>query len=221
MTNAMPRPGYQAIIWDFDGTLTRRPDMWCTSIAEACQLAGALDVTPADFDNTAYLYLPWNTKQLCHPHAESAELWWHAFLTHVRPLVAERVNRTVVDMEAVLHAVRKLALDPQRYEVLTESTIAVTRISASGLPQYVLSNHVPELDEIVSDLFPYRFREVWSSGRIGFEKPREEIFRYALDRIPFPADTVLMVGDDYYRDLEPARTLGMQVMHVSEVCSLR
>jgi len=124
-------------------------------------------------------------------------------------------------MEAVLHAVRKLALDPQRYEVLTESTIAVTRISASGLPQYVLSNHVPELDEIVSDLFPYRFREVWSSGRIGFEKPREEIFRYALDRIPFPADTVLMVGDDYYRDLEPARTLGMQVMHVSEVCSLR
>lgn len=221
MISAVPSSDYQAIIWDFDGTLTRRPDMWCTSIAEACQLAGALDVTPADFDNTAYLYLPWNTEQLCHPHAESADLWWHAFLTQVRPLVAERVNPTVTDLGAVLDAVRKLAVDPRRYELVPESAMAVTRINASGVPQYVLSNHVPELDEIVSHLFPDRFQDVWSSGRVGFEKPREEIFRYALNRLPFPADTVLMVGDDYYRDLEPARTLGMQILHVSEVRSLR
>lgn len=212
--------GCQAVIWDFDGTLALRPDMWCTAIAEACRLAGSTEVVPADFDGTAYLFLPWNTSGLRHPHAESPELWWQAFLADVRPLVAERVDPQMVDVEAVLRTVRKLALDCDRYKVISESATAVTDLSARAIPQYVLSNHVPELEAIVSRLFPGVFRQVWSSGRIGFEKPREEIFRYALDRLPFAPETLLMVGDDYYRDLSPARALGMKILHVSELSQL-
>src|SRR5215469_2790680 len=172
MASDAPPVAYQAVIWDFDGTLARRPDMWCTSIAEACQLAGAHDVAPADFDETAYLYLPWNTSHLCHAYAHSPELWWRAFLGDVEPLIAQRVGRAVVDVKAVLSEIRLIALDASRYEVIAESAVAVARLNARGIPQYVLSNHVPELEGIVSRLFPDKFQNVWTSGRLGFEKPR-------------------------------------------------
>jgi FMN phosphatase YigB (HAD superfamily) len=209
-------PAYRAVLWDFDGTLVRRPDMWCTSIAEACLLAGAPGVKPADFDGWAHVHLPWNTSRLSHPHADSPDAWWCSFLAKVEPLVAGRVGRGV-DVQAVLRMVRTLALAPDRYEVIARSAAAVDRTGARGIPQYVLSNHVPELGSIVSRLFPGRFRQVWTSGRIGFEKPRPEIFRHALDRLPFGPEAVLMVGDDACRDLEPARRLGMDVLHVGEV----
>jgi len=208
---------HEAVIWDFDGTLTARPDMWCRSIAEACQIAGASHVVPELFDETAYLFLPWNREELSHPHAASADDWWSTFLSEVRPLILEHVDPKLVDIDAVLSMVRVLATNPCRFEILRASARVVDELAARGIPQYVLSNHVPELAEVVSQLFPGKFREVWSSGTLGFEKPRVEIFLYALRRLSVPSSAVLMVGDSYERDIEPAKLMGMHSMHVSEL----
>lgn len=209
--------GCKAVLWDFDGTLTRRPDMWCNSIAEACWAVGATHVTPEFFDNNAYLFLPWNMERLSHEHSGLPDEWWSEFLCAVRRFVLQHVDPCEVDVEEVLRLVRTTAVDPRRFELITSSVAVVGRVHALGIPQYVLSNHVPELPEIVESLFPGQFRRVWTSGAIGFEKPRVELFHHALDELSMAAEEVLMVGDDHLRDLEPARKIGMRTLHVSEI----
>ncbi|MGW5433909.1 HAD family hydrolase [Streptomyces sp. NPDC004059] len=221
MTRRGSRPtAVEAVVWDFDGTLASRPDMWCAAIAEAIHLCGGpAEVTAAHFEETAYLHLPWHSPTLGHAFRSSSAEWWEGFLSRVQPLVAAVTGEAAMDMKRFEATVRSVILDPGRYSKIPGSTRAVDALHRRGIPQFVLSNHVPELAGIVSYLFPNRFQEVWTSGQLGIEKPRAEAFHHALDRIGRSPARVLMVGDDVRRDLEPAARLGMRTLHVKDMAS--
>ncbi|MGH7802796.1 MAG: HAD family hydrolase, partial [Candidatus Binatia bacterium] len=53
---------------------------------------------------------------------------------------------------------------------------------------------------------------VVESVKVGFEKPDLGIYRAALDRLALPAGEVVMVGDNFARDVKPAKALGMQTI---------
>lgn len=217
MTPSGSTSAYGAVVWDFDGTLVRRPDMWCAAIAEAIrQCGGPKDTAAADFEETAYLHLPWHGAELRH-RFDTADAWWDGFLTGVAPLVTEAVGDTPFDLPRFRTIVRSIILAPDRYQRIVESERLVDELHNRGVPQFVLSNHVPELGSIVATIHPHRFQKVWTSGLLGFEKPRTEAFRFALEEIGRRPQEVLMIGDDVIRDLEPARLVGMQAVQVRDL----
>ena len=68
------------------------------------------------------------------------------------------------------------------------------------------------LDDVLGEIFTAR---VFSSD-LRINKPAPEIFRHALELARVEAvETVLMVGDDWHRDVEPALELGMQAAWLS------
>lgn len=68
------------------------------------------------------------------------------------------------------------------------------------------------LDDVLGDIFTAR---VFSSD-LGTNKPARQIFERALDLAGVGAPhSVLMVGDDWHRDVEPALELGMQALWLS------
>ena len=69
------------------------------------------------------------------------------------------------------------------------------------------------LDERVGDMFTTRV----FSADIGINKPAPEIFEHAMRCCEVSeASSVLMVGDDWRRDIEPAQALGFLPLWVSE-----
>lgn len=60
-----------------------------------------------------------------------------------------------------------------------------------------------------------RFDVVVISDQVGLRKPEPEIFMLAADRLGLPPEACVFV-DDVARYLEPARALGMGVIHGSE-----
>lgn len=71
----------------------------------------------------------------------------------------------------------------------------------------MVSNHVPELQEIVDALGIGRvFHAVLSSGVIGYEKPHARMFEAALE-LTVPGAPVWMVGDSVEADCVPATSL--------------
>lgn len=50
---------------------------------------------------------------------------------------------------------------------------------------------------------------VVESARVGVAKPDPAIYRLALDRLRLPASEVVMVGDNFERDVRPAKSLGL------------
>lgn len=53
------------------------------------------------------------------------------------------------------------------------------------------------------------FRPIIISGDLGYRKPDTRIFQSALDRLELPAENVLFVGNDMYRDIYGASSVGM------------
>jgi putative hydrolase of the HAD superfamily len=78
----------------------------------------------------------------------------------------------------------------------------------------ILSNHVPELPELVGALgiAPY-VDAVFTSALTGFEKPHPEAFRYALRAFGDPQH-VWMVGDSPTADVQGAEALGLRAILV-------
>lgn len=53
------------------------------------------------------------------------------------------------------------------------------------------------------------FDEIVLSSEVGYEKPDQEIFRVALERLGLEPNNGLMIGDNRRLDIEPAKSLGL------------
>ena len=78
----------------------------------------------------------------------------------------------------------------------------------------VLSNHVPELEDIVTGVgLRGHFEAVLTSALMGYEKPHPEAFRMALREAGSP-EQVWMVGDNPVADVQGAESLGIPAILV-------
>jgi putative hydrolase of the HAD superfamily len=59
------------------------------------------------------------------------------------------------------------------------------------------------------------FQPIIVSGDCGYRKPDSRIFQAALDGLAVPAENVLFVGNDMYRDIFGASQLGLKTVFFS------
>lgn len=86
---------------------------------------------------------------------------------------------------------------------------ALQALSGAGWRHVIVSNHVPELEQLVADLgLAAHFEAVVTSALVGYEKPHPEIFRIAT-ALTGTGRTV-MVGDNPVADVEGARSAGLE-----------
>jgi putative hydrolase of the HAD superfamily len=77
-----------------------------------------------------------------------------------------------------------------------------------------VSNHVPELDQLVADLGLRSFFDgVVSSGVVGYEKPHQRLFAHAMESTG-AARPIWMIGDNVDADCIPVRALGHEAVLV-------
>ena len=78
----------------------------------------------------------------------------------------------------------------------------------------MLSNNFPELRQISEDIGIARFfDEFVVSALVGYEKPRKEIFDYALKIANYPEE-VYMIGDNPISDIIGAKNAGIKSIHI-------
>ena len=95
--------------------------------------------------------------------------------------------------------------------ILYEDTIETLRyFKERGYANVILSNHIPELPDIVGKLgLSSYFLECISSANVGYEKPNAKIYKYALEKYNNPKD-VWMVGDNIFADVKGAENVGIK-----------
>ena len=91
-----------------------------------------------------------------------------------------------------------------------------------GTRLYALTNWSEETFEESRAGFPFLdwFIDVMVSGREGMAKPDERIFRVLLDRFGLDPSTTVYL-DDSPANVEQARKLGMDAIHVHSTADLR
>jgi FMN phosphatase YigB (HAD superfamily) len=197
------------ILWDFEGTLVTHPGLWRLALKEAmdeCEPGNTIDVEELrPFLRTGF---PWHNPEKPHLHLSTPDAWWSS----MEPIFSRAYQGVGFDIncarELAKH-VRKYIIDPQRYFVCDDAVPALENLKAQGWKHAILSNHVPELPNIVKALGLSAYIDFCiSSAYTGYEKPNLQAFRTALSIIGNPKVTWL-IGDNLNADIRGAEAAGI------------
>ncbi len=210
-------PRFDAIFWDFDGTLVYSHRLWPSAALEAL-LALAPDF-PMDLEQMRPLmrdFYPWDLPEEQYRTIRGAD-WWR----FMEPQFAEAYRRGGVEAGLARRAaqgVRQRILQPEKYCLFEDTIWALARCKSQGIRNILVSNNYPELPAIVEKLglSPY-LDGMAVSGLLGWDKPRAEIFQYA-QRLAGPGARCLMAGDNPQADIGGAQALGIPAALVHRPC---
>jgi len=202
------------VIWDFDGTLAHRPGFWSGCMVEVLdELQPGHGVTREQISAGLRNGFPWHTWERAHTDLDDEE-WWRP----VEQMMAGAARGAGLSREqaaAAASATRRRFIDVGHgWQVYEDAHSALERLSAAGWRHSILSNHVPELAQLVEGLDLHRhFDHVHTSARTGYEKPHPRAFAIALEAGGHP-DEVWMVGDNPHADIEGAEGVGLPAILV-------
>ena len=120
------------------------------------------------------------------------------------------------EQTAVLAAarVRDVYVDAQFWTVFDDTRPALRRLRDQGWRNVILSNHVPELGDLVGRLgLAALIDVVVTSAVTGYEKPHPAMFEIALELSDHP-DRVWMIGDNPVADIAGATAVGIPAILV-------
>ena len=203
------------VLWDFDGTLAERPGRWRACLVEVLdEHEPEHGVDPGALRPFLRDGFPWHRADVEHPELCDPDAWWEALV----PLLTrayEGVGLPPARAAELARHLRARYVDPTLGWRLFDDTLqALTRLRAAGWRSVILSNHVPELEQIVDGigLAPH-VDVVLCSAVTGYEKPHPEAFATAL-RLTRNGERVWMVGDNPEADVAGGRRAGLPAILV-------
>ena len=201
----------RVVFWDFDGTLARRRDLWAGAVRDALNaVAPGREVASKDLGAALSRGFPWHSPEIVVP-PRSPEHWWAA----LRPVFLCAYEAVGVPLDIAERAAKQISADFYRvdaWEVIPGAEDALQIIRALGYENVILSNHGPELPQLVESLGLSRWITLTiSSAAVGAEKPHPRIFEYALAVSHAGPDT-WMVGDNPVADISGACRAGIRAI---------
>jgi putative hydrolase of the HAD superfamily len=204
----------KVIFWDFDGTLAYRPKMFSSSLRMVLdEHEKDHKITDECFGQWLQSGFPWHEPDKDHLHLRDPEAWWDNMCT-----VFERayIMSGVLPEKACVYAkeARKHLVAPEHYSLYEDTMETLKYIRESGYKNIILSNHIPELPEILESIGLMEYIDICiSSANVGFEKPNSRIFRQAIELADNPQEA-WMVGDNLMADVRGAEAVGMRAILV-------
>lgn len=204
------------MLWDFDGTLARRPGGWRAALLTALSRVDPSHRATEDRIRVGLQHgFPWQAPDVEHVEIRSADQWWE----RVTPVLIHAYEGAGVARSVAVSAVdlvRPVYVDPGLWSVFDDTRRALTLLRNHGWRHIVLSNHVPELPVLVADLgLTDLIDSVITSAVTGYEKPHPAMFRAGLAAAPAAA-RVVMVGDDPIADVAGAEAAGVPAFLVRD-----
>jgi putative hydrolase of the HAD superfamily len=204
---------YLTILWDFDGTLVRH-GMWSSAlidILDKFEPGHGIDIEQIrPFLRDGF---PWHEPEKSHHHLSTPEAWWSKIeALFVRAYCGVGLSKTLAEQLAPLAHQRYI--DPETHILFDDTIPALESLSKLSWKHFILSNHVPELPQIVRALPLSAFiSHCITSAITGWEKPNREAFKIALDIAGNP-DKVWMIGDNLDADIRGAEAVGIPAILV-------
>ena len=200
----------KGIIFDYGGTIDSRGVHWSEVIWDGYCRAGADQMMTKEQFREAYV----------HGERELARV------RHILP------NDTFLDILVKKMSIHRdyLAannicwLDQKQLETITSHCYESARACIdearpvldnlqARYPMVLVSNFYGNVDAVLRDFnIRHYFNGIIESAVVGVRKPNPTIFRLGVDVLEMRPEDVLVIGDSLRKDIEPAQSLGCQVL---------
>jgi putative hydrolase of the HAD superfamily len=203
----------RVVFWDFDGTLARRENLWSGALLDAWQHVDPLSAATVE-QLRPHLRdrFPWHEPDTVRSGQSAAE-WW----AKLHPMFAAAYTANGLDPARAEAAASRVPAEFYRLDAWTiidgaEEALLVTK--TAGYRNIILSNHAPELPELVSSLgLASLIEQTITSATVGAEKPNPAIFTFAMASADVTGTgEVWMIGDNPIADIEGAQNVGISAI---------
>ena len=197
------------VFFDFAGTLVEGVPNWEHPQIVACAECG-LTVTPAQVKEA--IWKVWGPLEGCeHVEASQDEAAYSRWIGAIERQILAGLGLPGSVLDRAARRVMDLQVAPSSYRVYPDTIPALESLRRRGLRLGIVSNFAWRLPELVAGLgLADWFDLILTSARVGYRKPRPEIFEHALATAGVAADKVLYVGDDPKCDEAGARAAGIR-----------
>jgi putative hydrolase of the HAD superfamily len=199
----------RVVFWDFEGTLAARAGIWSQCLVDVLdRLRPGHPFTRHQFAPGLRDGFPWHAWHRPHPELADPDAWWEA-LAPLLVRACRAVGLSAGDAASVAAAVRTCYVDPAYWTVYPDVRPALGELRAAGWRHAIVSNHVPELPQLVGRLgLADLFDAVLTSATTGYEKPHLRMYEAAREAMGQPR-AAWMVGDNPVADVEGAEANGI------------
>jgi putative hydrolase of the HAD superfamily len=181
----------RAILWDFDGTLAYREGLWGGCLAAVLQEhepdAG---ITRDDVRPLLKGGFPWHEPDRAHPELSTPEAWWELVESL---LYMACLSLGFHDKKARRYAreTHERYIDAAGFQLFDDTLPVLRSLRRAGWRHIILSNHVPELREIVEGMeLAELVDDALSSAVTGYEKPHPRAFELGREAAGYPDEPV-------------------------------
>ena len=195
----------KAIFWDSDGTLLYGNESFKSSLMRAFDEFGYSIKEDAARDFMRGV-CSWYVPEKDHSD-KNGEEWWEELLENIR-MFCKSEGVAEADIEPVCTSFRENVVKFE-YEAYADAKQVLRYFKERGYENYIISNNFPELGEVFKRLgLDDEIAGYFLSASIGYEKPRREIFEYAISVAGNP-EIKYMVGDNPIADYQGGLDAGM------------
>ena len=203
------------LFWDFHGTLTLHLHQWTDCAYELIkdnfpQYNVTMEKVCDELDGQC---LPWYT----HPDRDTRDLleiedgWWKSCNAELLKMFM-RCGLKQEEAESIYLKVREYLIAPENNPLYEDTKMVLQTLKDRGYKHYLVSNNYPELDVLMDQLGLTEFFEAQViSGKIGFDKPRREIYEYAMKLAGNPENR-FMIGDNLKDDIHGSKACGFKTI---------
>lgn len=195
----------KAIFWDSDGTLLYGNESFRISLMRAFDAYGySLDEDSAR--NFMKSVCSWYVPDKDHSD-KNGEEWWDELLREISTFCEDKgVAKSDVPFICATFRENVVAYE---YEMYPDAKSVLQYFKEKGFESYIISNNFPELSEVFVRLgLDEEIAGYFPSASVGYEKPRKEIYEYAIANAGNP-QVRYMVGDNPVTDYQGGLDAGM------------
>ncbi len=175
--------------------------MWTGTLISILERNGYSGVKKEDIRPFLNVGFPWHSPGTPHSSFLGTDTWWEYYEKYFSKIFA-RFGITDKESSRLASQVRREYLDLNQWSVFTDVRPTLTSLFQSGYTHFIASNHVPELEDLIIALgVRDLFEDVFTSGKIGYEKPNPKFFEHILTSTKSDPKECVMIGDSYDADI--------------------
>lgn len=200
------------LLWDFDCTLAYRDGKWSKTIQEIL-ISHRINISYDSIHAFMTRGLPWHEYEKSHNELLGNKTWWE-HVEHYLESVFIKLGVKESHARNYAKEFKDYYLLIDKWHVYEDTVLALEKLMNEGYTHIIASNHVPELDELVSKLgLSSYFEKVYSSANMDYDKPNVKFYQQILHEIG-EYDEIFMIGDNYNADVRGAKHAGIPAILV-------
>jgi putative hydrolase of the HAD superfamily len=198
------------ILWDFDGTLAYRDGNWSGALYSILLNNNITDITIDALKPYLTKGFTWHNTEKSNIELFGNKTWWEYYVNNFSNIFIE-LGVQKDKSKIISKEIKREYMDIAKWHIYDDTIETLEGLIIKNYKNIILSNHIPELEDIVKGLgIDKYFIKIYSSGNIGYEKPNSKIYEYVLNDLKINTSDCLMIGDSYSSDIQGETKMGIK-----------